>query len=138
MTLLLSLLLLSACGDSPLESEPLDLLIGALNPVEDADDPDNLAETSAAFLAYGPFEGAHEIGDGTLRTAALLGTSMMNWGLTVAAPGDLDGDGLDDILVGAPTASVSFVGSNIVAYTGAPEGVFNSTDGDGYAAWIPS
>jgi hypothetical protein len=113
----------------------LDLLIAALNPIEDAEDSDNLSQTSAAFLVYGPFEGAHVIGDGTLRTARFLGTSRMKWGLTVAAPGDLDGDGLDDILVGAPSASMSSVGANIVAYTGAPEGEFESFQGDGYAAW---
>ena len=72
-----------------------DFLVG----VEDDDQYDT--NTGAAFLVYGPASGTSSVYDAS--AASLYGQSRNIYaGASVAGPGDLDGDGVPDLLVGAP------------------------------------
>jgi len=54
----------------------------------------------AAYLLYGPVNGAVGL---SASNAALRGEATYDWaGSQVAAAGDVDGDGYDDLLIGAP------------------------------------
>ncbi|MFN7145380.1 MAG: MopE-related protein, partial [Myxococcota bacterium] len=69
--------------------------------VENADD--NGAGSGTVHLLRGPISGAAEVGD--LSDAQLLGGAVDDGaGASVANAGDIDGDGHDDVLVGAPDA----------------------------------
>mgnify|MGYP000879398539 CR=1 FL=1 len=67
------------------------------------------ANAGAAYLAYGPFEG----GSRSLSSAdlKLYGGPGDRAGRAVAGGADLDGDGLPDVVVGAPNASDAGVAS---------------------------
>ena len=53
----------------------------------------------AAYAMAGPFSGVYNMGDGA---TFLGGTSGLYAGMIVAGAGDIDGDGLQDLLVGGP------------------------------------
>jgi hypothetical protein len=62
-------------------------------------------EGGAVALFYGPFSGVHAVEDADV---SLLGTSPREHvGASVASAGDLNGDGLDELLVGAHGSSVN-------------------------------
>ncbi len=119
----------------------LDLLIGATNPVLSNEELDwdtqeggledhPGMEPSVAFVVYGPFSGNMVVDDGTHPVAVLVGISSTGWGATVTAPGDLDGVGLDDVVVGSMAGSV--LGQpNLVAFTGAPMDLVSAAGFDG-------
>jgi len=69
----------------------LDLLAGA---------PSFQDARGAAFLVYGPFTGTYSMSDGDVMMRGM--TEGGTAGAAVAHAGDIDGDGLGDILVGAP------------------------------------
>jgi hypothetical protein len=75
-----------------------DLLIGA-----DLDDEGNYEGTGgagAAYLVYGPVFGTVQLADAD---AKLIGEGWKNGaGLAVAGAGDVNGDGLGDLIIGAP------------------------------------
>jgi len=63
-----------------------------------------LTDADAAYLFTGPLTGDHALSDATCTWGSSLHTRM---GQAVAGAGDLDGDGYDDVLVGAPTTQSS-------------------------------
>jgi hypothetical protein len=70
-----------------------DLIIGS--PYDDSVD----SQSGVVHLVTGGISGTVDLGTATAR---LLGESQGDYaGISVAGPGDLDGDGLDDLLVGA-------------------------------------
>jgi hypothetical protein len=73
------------------------------------------------YLLYGPVEGVIEADDAD---AELIGESDNDrTGTSVAGPGDVDGDGLDDLLIGAPAMQVNAVrGGGAYLVTEAPTG----------------
>jgi len=83
-----------------------DLLIGS--PGDDS----AASDAGAAYLEYGPVSGTTSL---IMADVALLGESASDMaGWVVAGAGDVDGDGLADLLVGAPMASGS--GAQDAAY----------------------
>jgi hypothetical protein len=71
-----------------------DILIGAYR------EESYLTGGGCAYLLYGPVLG---LADLSIADAKLIGEVAGDWaGLSVDIIGDLDGDGLDDIVIGAP------------------------------------
>lgn len=64
-------------------------------------------EQGAAYLLYGPVSGDRSL---SLADAALRGGARERTGFAVAAAGDLDGDGFDDLVIGAPHNGTSDAG----------------------------
>ncbi len=82
-----------------------DLLIGA--PYVDT----GASDAGAAYLVLGPVDGELDVRSGD---AIMNGLSSIDWaGWAVAGAGDTNGDGYDDLLVGAPYADKN--GSNVGA-----------------------
>ncbi|MES2642096.1 MAG: MopE-related protein [Myxococcota bacterium] len=96
-----------------------DLLVGALG------DDDVGAASGAVYVLYGPVSGSIDL---SLADAKLVGEADLdNAGEAIDAPGDLDGDGLDDILVGADDART---GGAAYLVLGAPVGAYSLADAD--------
>src|SRR6185503_1187666 len=70
-----------------------DLLIGSY--YNDEGGPD----AGAAYLVLGPVTGSRDL---SLADAKLLGEMPQSYASMVSGAGDVDGDGHDDVLVGAP------------------------------------
>jgi len=78
-----------------------DLLAGAL------DDDEAGYEAGAAHLVLGPISGTRQLDSDDLK---LLGEEMdERAGRAVAGPGDVDGDGLDDLLVGGTASGTIYL-----------------------------
>ena len=82
----------SGCGDTNGDGTP-DLLIGARY------DGDGGGQAGAAYLVLGPVSGQVSLSTATAKLTGEGGND--NAGLSVADAGDVDGDGLHDMLVGA-------------------------------------
>jgi len=85
----------SVVGDADLDGDGIsDLIVGA-----DRVDPGGVTNAGAAMVFYGPVSGS-AVGDDA--DAYLFSTTTSAYvGVALAAGGDLDGDGQDDLLVGA-------------------------------------
>jgi hypothetical protein len=70
-----------------------DLLVGAVN--DDSGGP----ESGAAWLVYGPLEGEVSLADADVKLVGEVWADRA--GGAVSAAGDVDGDGFDDVLIGA-------------------------------------
>ncbi|MCB9797779.1 MAG: FG-GAP repeat protein [Alphaproteobacteria bacterium] len=77
------------------------------------------AGANAAWLVYGGASGTLDLSVDS-PDARILGEGGSNTGWSVAGPGDVDGDGLDDLLVGATSRSLGlpYVGSAYVFTSG--------------------
>jgi hypothetical protein len=71
----------------------VDVVVGA--PGEDA----GAVSGGAAYLALGPLSGTSELVGSAQTIIGNSGNELTGW--SVAIPGDLDGDGIDDVLIGA-------------------------------------
>lgn len=69
-------------------------------------------EAGAAVLFHGPFEGTHSVLDADV--SFLGGTAGEHVGASVATAGDLDGDGVDELLIGAHGSAVNGVDAGAV------------------------
>ncbi|MSQ02510.1 MAG: hypothetical protein EXR71_11575 [Myxococcales bacterium] len=64
------------------------------------------ASAGAVYLGYGPLSATGSLGDAG---AAVYGESAGDLaGTSVLAPGDLDADGMDDLVIGAPASDLTF------------------------------
>ncbi|MCK6526853.1 integrin alpha [Myxococcota bacterium] len=91
-----------------------DVLIGAIG----ADG--ETFSTGVAYLVRGPFGGTADV---TTADARLVGQSMNDRaGAAVAGVGDVDGDGADDVLVGAPWADLGGTDAGVVYMVGGGAG----------------
>lgn len=85
-----------------------DLLVGAMHL-----DQGTAADTGGAYVLLGPVTGTASLGDADAR---LLGENPFDYaGVAATGAGDVDGDGLDDVLVGAACHDLG-VGNEGAAY----------------------
>jgi hypothetical protein len=93
-----------------------DLVVGA--PGEDSGG----AEAGAAYIYTGPTSGLVSLGDADVKATGAAAGDAAGW--SVAGGGDIDGDGLDDLLIGAPLESTggSLAGAVYVLYGSATLG----------------
>jgi len=70
-----------------------------------------------AYVVHGPVEGTMAVSAAGVAFSAETGESFLGW--CVAGGGDVDGDGLDDVLVGAPEAYSGEDGYGGLQYAGA-------------------
>jgi len=76
---------------------------GLVDLVLGADAPQGGSWPSSAFVVYGPYSGQYELGGGNgVQDALLEGYGWDGVGADVEASGDLDGDGLADIVLSGP------------------------------------
>jgi hypothetical protein len=71
----------------------VDVVVGA--PGEDA----GAVSSGAAYLALGPLSGTSELAGSPQTIIGATGNELCGW--SVAIPGDVDEDGIDDVLIGA-------------------------------------
>ena len=88
----------AAVGDSTGDGE-IDFLIGAY--IEDS----GALNAGAAFLVSGPVSGVRYLTEADAGFIGEAESDLAGW--SVAAPGDLDGDGQGDVLIGAPQTDIS-------------------------------
>jgi len=69
----------------------------------------DLAVNGAAFVYLGSTAGIQGAADPSLANAGIISNELDSFlGWTVSGAGDIDGDGFDDIIVGAPRAGIPF------------------------------
>lgn len=117
--------LLSVAGPGDVDGDGVgDVLMG------DYSYSDAYASQGAAYLFLGPVAGDLDASAADLILAGE--TESSHAGLAVGAPGDVDGDGLDDFLVGAPLNSIGpdTRGSVYLVYGPGPAGSHSLADAD--------
>ncbi len=100
---------LGLCFAGDVDGDGLDdLLIGAPEQHQPSTD------SGAAYLLLGPISGEHPL---QTAHAVLAGESQRDKaGRGVAGPGDIDGDGFDDLLIGAENAGIDEQGTAYLVY----------------------
>ncbi len=100
-----------------------DILVGAF------ENDDNGAASGAVYLFEGPVTGNYRLWAADARILGELAGDQAGW--VVDGAGDVDGDGLDDLLIGAPYEHADGVYTG-AAYLvlGAPRGTFDLTEAD--------
>ncbi len=86
-----------------------DLLIGVPQTNAVGDTPDKAGETLLIF-GGATLPATVDLGNISVRATAFLGASGSYSGFSVSNAGDINGDSFDDLLIGAPNASVSAPG----------------------------
>ena len=80
----------------------LDVIVGALNMRLNSHSP------GGAYIVLAPVPGTYDLADPDIRLLGYTDDNLIrDAGAAVAAAGDADGDGLDDVLVGAPNSRFS-------------------------------
>ena len=111
---------LGAAGDVNGDGDP-DLMVGAL--------PLNVSIPGGAYLVEGPMTGDVDLA--TEASAQAHGEELDDdAGRTLAAVGDIDGDGHDDLLVGAPAAGATDETGVAYLLNGPLSGVLDLADAD--------
>lgn len=87
-----------------------DLVVGAPR-----HDTGSVADTGAVFIFYGPLSGLQGFNSATITLTGAVANELA--GSSVANAGDLDNDGQEDLLIGAPGTGVS-PGKTYVVYGG--------------------
>lgn len=109
-----------------------DFIIGA--PAGDSNQTASQTNTGAAYVVFGSADGLVNVdlasisaGDGSLGFKLEGGVSGDNAGSSVSALGDINGDGIDDIIVGAPDAGNDHDGAAYVIFgkTSGFDGAYN-------------
>ncbi|WP_424929828.1 Ig-like domain-containing protein [Amaricoccus tamworthensis] len=106
-----------------------DVIIGTIGPRDyDVFDPISRGDSYVIFGSDAPFDAtiSRDDLDGT-NGAAFGGVADGEAGRSVSAAGDVNGDGIDDLIIGAPR--VGFYGYPGVPNKGASYVIFGSTDG---------
>lgn len=83
--------------------------------------------TGAVYITYGPASGTHSLSSADAKIVGIEHHDV--FGFTMTRPGDFDGDGIDDLLVGAIGAGPNNTGAAYVFY-GPAVGNLESTDAD--------
>ena len=117
----------AGAGDVNGDGTP-DVIIGA--PLQDMDDPDGGPTLSDAGRAY-VYSGAdYSLLFSVDRYVDNTATQFSNFGTSVTGIGDINGDGNDDVLVGAPQSQQGSGGNgSIVAFSGADGSVIHDIEG---------
>jgi len=101
-----------------------DLIVGAY-----AADPGGLSEAGEAYLVCGPGSGTISLGSATATIAGEANGDEV--GTAACGPGDLDGDGFDDLLVGSCVGtSFSTTSGELYVFYGPVSGSLASGDAD--------
>ncbi|MCK6527916.1 FG-GAP-like repeat-containing protein [Myxococcota bacterium] len=101
-----------------------DLVIGG--PAYPADDPYYAANDGITYLVYGPLSGTYSLADAD---GIVYGETESMLGNSVSGGGDLDGDGYDDLVLGAPRSGTGWEGAAFV-FHGPVDGVHSAADAD--------
>lgn len=108
------------------------------------------SRSGAAYLIFGPVSGAQSLSTADAKWRGVTAGNRAGW--SISGGGDLDGDGADDALIGAPyagkayvvgaegtgtnslsTAKITFVGAESSGRAGTTVAAGGDFDGDGYA-----
>lgn len=105
-----------------------DVVVGALG----YDAPGGLFDEGAAFVFLGSANGVVGNSPGTAHAAIVGREAGAELGTSVDGAGDVNGDGFDDIIVGAPVAGPSGLTASGAAYVflGSPRGIVASSPAD--------
>lgn len=100
----------SVAGDDATDAGSTTTDGGAANAVSGGDAPDDGVNAGAAYVVSGPVDGTQSLGSADWRLYGERANDQA--GYAVAGLGDVDGDGVDDVAVGAPFHNASELAPN--------------------------